>query len=159
MFYWSPRPDVGRVVFICTPHRGSELARSFIGRLGSRLVRLPNELMSVATMASSLLRMDMGEMTRQSFPTSIETLSPDHRFVRAMDRLPPSRKVPFHTILGDRGKNDSPNSSDGVVPYWSSHLDGARSEKIIADGHGAHQNAEAIAELHRILKEHTKGRK
>jgi hypothetical protein len=36
-----------------------------------------------------------------------------------------------HSIIGDRGKGDTPNSSDGVVPYWSSHLATAKSEKIV----------------------------
>jgi hypothetical protein len=35
--------------------------------------------------------------------------------------------------------------SDGVVPYWSSHLDTAESELIIPSGHDAHQNPQAIA--------------
>jgi hypothetical protein len=60
--------------------------------------------------------------------------------------------VPYNTIIGDRGRGDSPNSSDGVVPYWSSHLNGAESEHIVPSGHGAHQNPQAIAELLRILK-------
>jgi len=47
---------------------------------------------------------------------------------------------------------DSPNSSNGVVPYWSSHLNGADSEDIVPSGHGAHQNPQAIAEVLRILK-------
>jgi hypothetical protein len=62
--------------------------------------------------------------------------------------------VPYHSIIGDRGKGDAPNSSDGVVPYWSSHLNEARSEKIVPSGHGAHENPEGIAELARILRAH-----
>ena len=62
--------------------------------------------------------------------------------------------VPYHSIIGDRGKGDAPNSSDGVVPYWSSHLKDARSEKIVPSGHGSHENPEGIAELARILRQH-----
>jgi hypothetical protein len=29
----------------------------------------------------------------------------------------------------------SPESSDGVVGYWSTHLEGARSELIVPTGH------------------------
>ena len=53
--------------------------------------------------------------------------------------------------MGDLGKGDAPNSSDGVVPYWSSHMDGAKSELIVSSGHAAHQNPKAIEEVHRIL--------
>jgi hypothetical protein len=59
-----------------------------------------------------------------------------------------------HSIIGDRGRGDSPNSSDGVVPYRSAHLDSAQSEKIIPYGHGGYQSPESIAELLRILRLH-----
>ena len=63
--------------------------------------------------------------------------------------------VPYHTIIGDRGRGDSPNSSDGVVPYWSSHMEGAQTEDIVPSDHTAHQDPQAIAEVLRILKAHT----
>ena len=75
-----------------------------------------------------------------SVPTSIDTLSPQNRFVRTMNRLPIADHSPYNSIAGDRSRGDTLNSSDGVVPYWSSHLDGAQSEKIVPSGHGAHQN-------------------
>lgn len=53
--------------------------------------------------------------------------------------------------MGDRGKGDRPGSSDGVVEYWSSHLDGSASEKIVPSHHSSHQNPEGIAEVRRIL--------
>ena len=87
-------------------------------------------------------------------PTSIDTLSPKNRFVRTMNRLPIADHIPYHSIIGDRGRGDTPNSSDGVVPYWSSHVGGAKSEKIVPSGHGANQHPKGIAEVIRILKEH-----
>jgi hypothetical protein len=60
--------------------------------------------------------------------------------------------VPYHSVIGDRGKGDSPNSTDGVVAYWSSHLDGAQSEKIVPGPHGSCELPETIAELDRILR-------
>ena len=41
-------------------------------------------------------------------------------------KCPITPRIPFHTIEGDRGRGDAPNSSDGVVSYWSSHLKGAQ---------------------------------
>ena len=64
-----------------------------------------------------------------------------------------STSIPYHSIIGDRGKGNSPNSTDGVVAYRSSHLDGAASEKIVSSGHGANENPEGIAEIRRILIE------
>lgn len=57
--------------------------------------------------------------------------------------------------------NDTPElslqlSSDGVVPYSSSHLDGAQSEKVIKSWHSVQDKPEAIVEVRRILHEHLK---
>jgi hypothetical protein len=65
--------------------------------------------------------------------------------------------VPYHSIIGDRGKGDTPDSSDGVVPYSSSHLDGAESELIVPTGHGAYESPLAIEEIRRILHKHLTG--
>ena len=72
--------------------------------------------------------------------------------MKSIDKFPIAPSVPFHTIEGDRGRGDAPNSSDGVVPYWSSHLEGAQSEIVVPSNHSAHQNPKAIAEVRRILK-------
>ena len=51
--------------------------------------------------------------------------------------LPMERKITYYSVIGDEGKpGPLEKSSDGVVPYWSSHLDGAASEKIVPSGHG-----------------------
>ncbi len=62
--------------------------------------------------------------------------------------------VPVHSIIGNRGKDNQPleETSDGVVPYWSSHLDAAESEIIVPTGHDAFNDPTAVAELQRILK-------
>ena len=41
-----------------------------------------------------------------------------------------------------------------MVPYSSSHLDGAASELVVRSGHSAQQNPLAIQELRRILLLH-----
>jgi hypothetical protein len=42
-------------------------------------------------------------------------------------------------------------SSDGVVPYTSSHLDTALSERIVPADHGAYRHPDAVEEIRRIL--------
>jgi predicted GNAT family acetyltransferase len=42
------RRDIGRVIFMSTPHRGATLASNWIGRIGSMLVRTPSKLLTVA---------------------------------------------------------------------------------------------------------------
>jgi hypothetical protein len=58
---------------------------------------------------------------------------------------------PYHSIVGDRGRGDTPNSSDGAVAYWSSHLTGAKSELIVPGPHGSFALTQTVSELKRIL--------
>ena len=44
-------------------------------------------------------------------------------------------------------------SIDGLVPYSSSHLDGAMTELIVTSGHGVQRTPEAILEIRRIVRE------
>lgn len=85
-------------------------------------------------------------------PTGINGLSPRNPVLRSLDTLPIA--VPYYSIIGDRGRGDTPNSSDGVVPYWSSHLTGAQSELIVPGPHGSYALPQTIAELKRILRLH-----
>jgi pimeloyl-ACP methyl ester carboxylesterase/predicted GNAT family acetyltransferase len=146
------RPEIGRVIFMSTPHRGSDLASNWIGRIGSMLVKAPSKLLSVGQLVRQDLKPDPAALQFKQFPNSVDTLAPNNRFVMAINQLPIASGIPYYTILGDRGKGNSPNSSDGVVAYWSSHLDAARSEFIAPCGHGSPLNPQAIAEVHRLLK-------
>lgn len=149
---FNHRLDVQRVIFISTPHRGSKLASGWIGRIGAALVRTPRLFTSVYTSTTPLLVSDPAARPLKRMPNSVDTLEPNDRFVQAVDKLPITRGIPYHSIMGDRGRGNTPKSSDGVVPYWSSHLDGAQSELIVDSGHDAQTNPEAIKEVERILK-------
>src|SRR5262249_33699607 len=46
-FFFEPQPFVKRVVFIGTPHKGSSLAHSVIGRIGANLVDPPPSLVAI----------------------------------------------------------------------------------------------------------------
>jgi triacylglycerol esterase/lipase EstA (alpha/beta hydrolase family) len=149
-FHANPR--IKRVVFICTPHRGSDLASNGIGRIGISLITLPSRLATV--MLDSLTSADLAQITGSSkrLPNSITGLKPSSPALPVINSVPIG--VPYHSIIGDRGKGDCPNCSDGVVAYWSSHLDGAQSEKIVPGPHGSCQLPQTIAELDRILRLH-----
>ena len=69
----------------------------------------------------------------------------------------PAQATPFPQQLSQVGAfSDLANLTpqDGVVPYESSHLDGAESELVIRSDHSTELRAEAIAEVRRILKLH-----
>ena len=151
------RPEIGRVVFIAAPLRGSELARTWVGRVGSSLVKLPSTMVNTGTEAVRAISFHRDELRMDRAPNSVDFLTPNNRFVRAIQTIPVTPGIPHHVICGDRGKGGhrdktKPVMTDGVVPYWSSHIDTAESELVVPSGHSAHQNAQAIAEVERILK-------
>ena len=41
------RPEIGRVIFMSTPHRGSDMASNWLGRIGSMLVKTPGKLLTI----------------------------------------------------------------------------------------------------------------
>ena len=158
---FKPEPGIGRVVFISTPHRGSVIAQGPIGRFASSIIHRSVQLVTFGPeifRASVVQEADPGVMKLKRMPNSIDTLSPNDAWVKITNTLPRKKGVPYHSIIGDRGRGDTPHSSDGVVPYWSSHLDGAESEKIVPSDHGANQDPQAIAEVIRILKQHVKSK-
>jgi pimeloyl-ACP methyl ester carboxylesterase/predicted GNAT family acetyltransferase len=146
------RREIGRAVFMSTPHRGANMASNWIGRIGSMLVRTPTKLLTIGQTLHESLTPDPAALKLKRLPNSVDTMAPNNRFVMGINTIPITPGIPYHSIIGDRGRGDSPNSSDGVVPYWSSHLEGARSEKIVPSGHGSPHNPQAIAEVHRILE-------
>jgi hypothetical protein len=79
-------------------------------------------------------------------------LEPNDRFVQAVNKLPIAPGNPYHPIMGNRGCGDTLNGSDGIAPYWSSHLDGAESELVVNSKHNAQYDPEAMREVRRILK-------
>jgi len=79
LLVFQHRPEVSRVIFISTPHRGSEIASNWIGQLGVSLVKLPANLTKTGT---TVMRFEtkagagVEKPNRLHFPTSIDTLSP-----------------------------------------------------------------------------------
>ena len=94
------------------------------------------------------------EAIKKGTLTSAQSLEPGAPMVAALDVAPYRKGVTYHSVMGDRGKGDTPNSSDGVVEYWSSRQDGAASELIVPTDHGSYKHPKAIDDLKRVLREH-----
>jgi hypothetical protein len=144
---FQANPAIKRVIFIATPHRGSSLAAGGIGVIAIWLIRLPSDLLR--EIPEAFVHALNPKSGRTIVPTSIQGLSPNSPLLHALDRLP--IEAPHHSIIGDRGRGDTPKSSDGVVPYRSSHLSSADSEKIVPSGHEAMADPRAVEEIRRIL--------
>ena len=149
MLRFEPLPSVERVVFIASPHRGTKVAGSRLGRFIGRLVRLP--LTVLEEVGELMLGSDSAEEPI-AVPNSIENLSEDDPFVRAAADLPMSPRVQYHSIIAQADPAVPLEASDdGLVPYPSAHLPGAVSEKVIIGGHSIQESAPAILEIRRIL--------
>jgi hypothetical protein len=76
-------------------------------------------------------------------------LSPKNPLLLTLDKLP--IEAAHNSIIGDRGRGDTPQSSDGVVLYWSSHVASAQSELVVPTDHGAMNHPKAVQEIKCIL--------
>jgi pimeloyl-ACP methyl ester carboxylesterase len=150
--FFRHRPEIGRVIFIAAPLRGSNLATGLIGKIAAIFIREPTLSSEASQEMLRVTNVREEELKPKRRANSVDSLSPKSRFVNAINTIPMTSGVPYHTIIGDRGRGDSPNSSDGTVPYWSSHMQGAATEDIVPSNHSAHQDPQAIAEVLRILK-------
>ena len=152
---FKPLPFIGRVIFIAVPHRGSAMATSWFSRLGASLIRLPGELVRRnLLLAGELLKLKVLDRSKLSGGTGIDNLRPDNTMLKVLNKLEMHKAIPCHSIIGNRKGQNTPGGSDGIVPYTSSHLDGASSELVVRSGHSVQRNALAIQEVRRILLLH-----
>lgn len=154
--YWQPDPAVRRAIFLCTPHRGTHFADGPLGRIGKVLVDPPAPFQEFY---QRIARDNPGVFTpayedlSEGKLDSVGSLSPRHATLQILPEVPLGYPVALHSIIGNRGRpGPLEKSSDGVVPYWSSRLEGVESEKIVPSDHGAPEHPEAIAEVKRILE-------
>jgi pimeloyl-ACP methyl ester carboxylesterase len=149
---------IGRIIFMAAPHRGSPMADSLIGRIGNSLTRLaPMEetgYSSLARQNEESMHPEASKFSAGGRYSAVRTLSSKSTALIALANLPVP--IPFHSIIGQQRPGPKERGSDGVVPYWSSHLDGAESERIVRSGHDVINNPEAIVDVIRILHEHQK---
>ena len=123
----------------------------------TNLIRLPKTLtvdLIDLTLNDFGSLLTTGESSSKGWFTSVGSLSPSYPAYKALDRVPFREGLKIHSVIGDRGKGDTPESSDGIVPYWSSRLEGVESEKIVPAGHSVQSSQECADEVKRILKLH-----
>jgi pimeloyl-ACP methyl ester carboxylesterase len=153
--FLEPLPFVRRVIFMATPHRGSYLAGpQLVRRLAQRMVSLPADL--VKTGADLATAGPAGALATGRMPTSIDNMSPGHRFIKALAEVPVAETIAAHSIISKDDDAPLAESSDGVVKYASAHIDGVESELVVQSPHSGMQAAPAtVEEVRRILLEHS----
>jgi pimeloyl-ACP methyl ester carboxylesterase len=155
-FFFEPIPQVERVVFISTPHRGSFLAGGIIGKLSSWLVHLPKKLVdetqgAVTRNVARLKGDKLGAM-----PTAVDNMQAGSNFLDVIMTLPIDRRIKVNSIVAVDCAPDDPfeEGDDGVVAYESAHWPEAESEIVVHDGHSCQGNPRTVLEIRRILHEH-----
>ena len=145
---------MNRAIFISTPHRGSRHADYYVIRLLSSLVEIPKNILSFKVTGTTSALTDFGRsiLGGEKRESSLSLLKSHSGTLTLLTNSPIYKHIKYHSIIGDRGRGDTPHSSDGIVDYESSHLDGAESEKIVPSDHSAEDKPETIKELARILR-------
>ena len=164
-FFFQRESCVTRCIFIGTPHHGSKLSPSPLGRLAVHLVRMPRDLMTV----SQDLMKDNPDLQKalheRALPTSVDLLKPNAPALELLCARPRPQRVHYHTIAGVISTTstnferwlagDRHDPGDGVVPYKSAHLDNVDTELVVpADHFHVHHHPLAVQEVRRILLEH-----
>lgn len=152
--FFEPVPQIGRVVFLATPHKGSYVAGGFFGSIGSSLVTLPKSLASNFT---DVVSRNFAKVTGNkigALPTAVDNMKPGSTFCQALAELPISPRVHVHSIVAVDGDGPPEEGDDGVVAYESAHLPTAESELVVRSPHSCQGNPRTILEVRRVLHLH-----
>jgi pimeloyl-ACP methyl ester carboxylesterase len=157
-FFFEPLPFVSRVVFLATPHGGSEYSRGVVGRVSSNLISEPD---SIHKLLYQLVKDNPDAFESRQFrrfPTNIETLDPDSPFLAALRdmqpvAIPPAVPAKFYSIIGSLYPTGTDKTTDGVVRYTSAHIKGV-DERVVRSDHGVQKDPEAIRVVRDILYQH-----
>jgi pimeloyl-ACP methyl ester carboxylesterase len=152
--FFTPEPFVKRVVFLCTPHRGSYLASLTLAGVVSDFVAAPSNLTQVLTELVLRNRDRLILRTMARLPTSIDNMTPGNPFIRSLAELPLAPGVHGHSIVAVDGDGPLEDADDGVVKYRSAHIEGVESELIVHSTHSAQDQPAVIEEIRRILLDH-----
>lgn len=149
--YFFHPVQAGLVVYMATPHRGAPVAKYRLVTMLTKLVTLPQTLIKEAYNLATLQR-DIFLLNPEDaylWFTSVNQLKPDSYSIQGLQKLT-VRDVPTHSIIGDRGYNDCPDCSDGIVPYWSSHLSWG-TQTIVPYDHSVQDGPETAVDLKKVL--------
>jgi hypothetical protein len=155
LFFFEPQPNVRRVIFLATPHRGSKWAQHSVGRIADLLARPEARR---ASRHEQLKRDNPGVFSPEvadRIPTSLDMLNPDSALLRTIGTLPSNPAVHFHSIFGYGCGSLWEGPGDGVVSVASTdHADDESQLGVSAAHTKVHRKRETVAEIVRILQLH-----
>ncbi len=147
----EPLPEVSRVIFVATPHRGSFVAgRRWIANLTRRITRLPFEFTGLAAAVAQ-----NPDAAKAPFvPTAVDNMAPGHPFIVGLQAIPVAASIPAHSIIAVKGSGPVEEGNDGVVEYTSAHIEEAQTEVVVRSPHSCQGNPGTMEEVRRILLLH-----
>ncbi len=156
MMFFEPLPGTTLAIFLAAPHRGTPFADKSFAKWLTGYVKIPFSLMNRLKETAMLVFGQDVPYDKLSL-SGVDNLSAKDPVILELAKLKISPSVTYHSIIG----NDDPSvpleeSSDGIVPYWSSHWNGAASETIIESGHSVQETPKAILQIRKILRDHLK---
>jgi hypothetical protein len=155
-FFYEALPEVSRIILIATPHRGSPLANGRLQELGSKLPRQRDPLSQAYAVLVSANDPSIFTGTSQDrLFSSLGELASGHPLLLKVSEMGSGELIPSHSIMADLRNPPRPGGTDGIVPYSSAHLAGAASELIVHGSHFCVKDPSVIAEVRRILIEHS----
>lgn len=163
IFIFDARPYIDKVVFIDTPHGGSETSESVVAKVASWFINLPKNftlLMSnfILKLGADKITLPMREYLNDGGgPHSVQVLSPRHPLLQGLNKLEYQR--PVYSIVGSDGplscqdEKSCSQISDGVVPFFSAHQSKAVQEIIVPSNHNSYQSPPALEFLLQVLRQ------
>ena len=152
---YKPLPEVRRLIFIATPHRGSPLDLEPVRAIASRLARPSDGSQRAhASLLASNDPVAFRPAFRAGLSTSIDELVWNHPLLLAVDGLPIDPRVERHSIIADRRKPPRTDGGDGLVPLPAPTTRARPPSSWSATTISAWRIADVIGEVARILEEH-----
>lgn len=156
MLFFESHDHIDKMIFISTPHQGSEFARSASARIVANLIQVPKRLLNLSTEILTLnpsALTPLGHEFAIKAPTSLEQMRTNSKMIELLSDMPLNPNVRYFSIIGNNSKEGVPleKTDDNIVPYLSAHLEKVESEKVIRSPHAVHKCPEGVAEIVRIL--------
>jgi pimeloyl-ACP methyl ester carboxylesterase len=155
----TPLPFVKRVVFLATPHRGSQLTVGRVANWVAGFVQVPvaaaNAFTDLVTRNRDALILSEAD-TKPRLLTSLDHMNPRSPFLRTLAAIPVAPGVVSNSIIAVKGSGLVEEGEDGVVAYRSAHIDGVESELVVHSGHSLQDHPDTVEEVRRILLFHAR---
>lgn len=161
-FFFTPNPDIARVITIASPFEGSEFATRGLRWASRQLFTLPRR---EADQLKQVVKRNSAQLVDGSLlrtVTSLDSLASGGAIFEWMSAAEESEVVKYHNIYGKIPHRSwfQPGAKptfhgDGVVSLESSQHHRAESALAVAEHHSdVHQNPACIFEVRQILLEH-----